>query len=582
MCGIVGYVGDERAAPLIVDALKKLEYRGYDSFGVTVNTGTLSTKKFEGRIIKNEKKVVSMSGTIGIGHTRWATHGEPSDINAHPHTDCNNTISVVHNGIIENYTALKQKLSKKHTFLSETDSEVIPHLIEDYYGKTHNLLKAVKQTVKDLKGSYAFLVVSSDSDMIIGVRNRSPLVIGYGWDGVMLSSDIAPMIGESHYVLYMEDGDIALASRSGVVIHTEDGIVERPMEPIPSAMKPVDKGGYHDFMLKEIHEIPFLAERLLSIRFGTPIGEIDSDGVMVLGCGSSYYAGLAFKYMMNDYFSLPIRVEMASEFIHSPNPLPKYVVAISQSGETADTLSSTNYAKKCGAYILSLVNSERSTLERMSDYAIQMDIGKEIGVAASKSFAAELILLYDIIKSFDRDYSLNRFDDTCGIERELSAVMNTPLLDSAVSILKRCDDTFFIGKNVWYPIALEGALKLKEISYIHAEGFAAGELKHGPFAMLTDKTPVVAICMNDKTYGSMVSSIKEIKSRKSPLIVISDHPDPDLIGAADVILQVKSSSYIGKILCVSVLLQLLAYHTAKSLGKDVDKPRNLAKSVTVE
>lgn len=580
MCGIVGYIGDERAAPLIVDALKKLEYRGYDSFGVTINTGTLTTKKFEGRIVKNEQKVVTMPGTIGIGHTRWATHGEPSDINAHPHTDCNNTISVVHNGIIENYVALKQKLSKKHVFLSETDSEVIPHLIEEYYGKTHDLLKSVKLTVKDLRGSFAFLVVSSEFDSIIAVRNRSPLVIGYGWSGVMLSSDIAPMIGNVSDVTYMEDGDIAVASTSSVTIYTEDGIVERPMESIPSIMKPVDKCGYTDFMLKEIHEIPFLAERLLSVRIGKPLEKIDPDGVMVLGCGSSYYAGLAFKYMMNEHFTLPIRVEMASEFIHSPYPLPKYVVSISQSGETADTLSSTNYAKKCGSYILSIVNSERSTLERISDYTIQMDIGKEIGVAASKSFAAELILLYDFIVSFNAEYG--KFDDTCGIEHELSLVMDTPMIDDAVSILERSDNTFFIGKNVWYPIALEGALKLKEISYIHAEGFAAGELKHGPFALLTSKTPVVAVCMNDKTYGSMLSTVKEIKSRKSPLIVISDHPDSELIGVADVILQVKSSSYIGKILCVSVLLQLLAYHTAKALGKDVDNPRNLAKSVTVE
>jgi glucosamine--fructose-6-phosphate aminotransferase (isomerizing) len=581
VCGIVGYVGRREAAPVIVEGLKKLEYRGYDSFGVATLGETVHLVKHKGRISENASAALRLKGKIGIGHTRWATHGIPNDVNAHPHTDCTGKIALVHNGIIENFTQLRrQLLARGHTFTSDTDTEVIVHLIEEAYGTKKDLLGAVQEVMPLLEGSYAILVVTPGDERVIAARNASPLVIGMGDGENFAASDMTPILEYTERVIFLEDGDVASISRGKVEIFHEGFLVTRPVELIDWSLEDVKKGGYQHFMLKEIYEQP--------LAFYNTVRSIDMEdlvkttgnpkSVTVVACGSSYHAGLIFKYLLEGSCGIPARMEYASEFKYYPPPIDGLVIGITQSGETADTLTALRQAKSHNCRTLAVTNVLGSTVSRTADTTIFMRAGPEISVAATKSFVAQLAVLMQITNCLCR----RRYDET--LQHAHQAIEEVLLMDltEAVNLCKEASSIFYVGRGPFYPVSLEGALKMKEISYIHAEGYAAGELKHGPFALLSEKTPVIALCMPGETYGVMISNIKEMKARGAPVIAIGCCTDTELPDIADIFIGVPKTPMVVQVLTALVVLQLLAYHTAVSLGCDVDKPRNLAKSVTVE
>ena len=581
MCGIVGYVGRRDAASLIVEGLKKLEYRGYDSFGVaTIETG-LAFDKHKGRISENDQSALSLKGKIGIGHTRWATHGVPNDANAHPHFDCTGTIALVHNGIIENYAELKRELnSRGHTFRSETDTEVIVHLIEEEYAKKKDLLLAVQNVVPKLEGSYALLVISNNEERIIVARNASPLVIGIGDGETFAASDMTPILEHTERAMFLEDGDIATISGNEVAIYNQGSHVTRPLELIDWSLEDAKKGGFAHFMLKEIYEQPqAFYNTLRAVNSETlPDFVYNPTYVTVVACGSSYHTGLIFKYLLEESCRIPVRLEFASEFKYYPPPVEGFVIGITQSGETADTLAALKQAKANNCRTLAITNVLGSSVSRVADATIFMRAGPEISVAATKSFIAQLAVLMHMVNNIS--------DRKCGdmLIHAHQAIEEILLIDltSAVSVCTGAKDIFYVGRGPFYPVALEGALKMKEISYIHAEGYAAGELKHGPFALLSLETPVIALCPPGDTYGVMISNIKEMKARGAPVIAIGCDGDSELPDIVDIFIPIPRTSPFVLVLTSLVVLQLLAYYTAVALGRDVDKPRNLAKSVTVE
>ncbi|MGD0079520.1 MAG: glutamine--fructose-6-phosphate transaminase (isomerizing) [Methanoregula sp.] len=581
MCGIVGYVGRRDAAPLIVEGLKKLEYRGYDSFGIATTGNSIALVKHQGRISENSGAAARLTGKTGIGHTRWATHGIPNDVNAHPHTDCTGTIALVHNGIIENYAELKrQLLSRGHTFRSETDTEVIVHLIEEEYPGRKDLLAAVQAVVPRLEGSYAILVISSSEDRIIAARNASPLVIGIGDGEIFAASDMTPIIEYTERAMFLEDGDIASLNRTGVEVFNREKRVVRPVELIDWSVEDVKKGGFAHYMLKEIYEQPqAFYNTIRAVNSDTiPWSSHRPPSITIVACGTSYHAGLIFKYLLEDSCGIPARLEFASEFKYYPPPVEGLVIGISQSGETADTLSALKQAKSHNCRTLAITNVLGSTVSRIADSTMFMRAGPEISVAATKSFVAQLAVLIQLINSLcDR-----KFDDI--LLHAHQAIEEVLLLDltEAVAACKPARSIFYVGRGPFYAVSLEGALKMKEISYIHAEGYAAGELKHGPFALLSPETPVIALCVPGETYGVMISNIKEIKARGAPVIAIGCDGDAELPDIADIFIAIPRTPVFVQILTSLVVLQLLAYHTAVALGRDIDKPRNLAKSVTVE
>ncbi len=581
MCGIVGYIGRREAAPLIVESLKKLEYRGYDSFGVaTLKTG-ITIEKHQGRISENAVSASSLTGKIGIGHTRWATHGVPSDENAHPHTDCSGKIALVHNGIIENYSSLKRQLQDQgHTFHSETDTEVIVHLIEDEYSKTRDLLAAVKATLPKLKGSYAILVIAEGEERIVAARNASPLVIGIGDGEFFVASDMTPMLEYTEQVIFLEDGDIVSLTRTKFEIFNNDKPVTRLVEMIDWSVEDVKKGGFAHYMLKEIYEQPqAFYNTVRSINKETLSGIIKHpDMVTVVACGSSYNAGLIFKYLFEECCGIPTRLEFASEFRYYPPPLKGLVVGITQSGETADTLTALRLANAHNCATLAITNVLGSTVTRVADTTLFMRAGPEISVAATKSFIAQLAVLMQIVNS---ECGWKDEGDLFQAHKAIEEVLLMDLSES-VNICRNAQNIFYIGRGPFYAVSLEGALKMKEISYIHAEGYAAGELKHGPFALLSQNTPVIALCMPGESYDVMISNIKEMKARSAPVIAIGCEGDTELAEIADQFIPLPKAGRLEQILTSLVVLQLLAYHTAQALGRDIDKPRNLAKSVTVE
>ena len=577
----MGYIGRRDAAPLIVEGLKKLEYRGYDSFGVATLGNGISLDKHQGRISENSSSASLLKGKIGIGHTRWATHGVPNDVNAHPHTDCSGTLAVVHNGIIENYTELKhQLLSRGHTFLSETDTEVIAHLVEEVYHKTNDLHKAVLEVIPSLKGSYALLVISTGEDRIIAARNASPLVIGIGDGEYFAASDMTPILEHTERAVFLEDGDTASLTLKGVEIFNQGQRVNRPVELIDWSVDEVKKGGFAHFMLKEIYEQPQAFYNTISAvdPDSMPSFIRHPDSVSIVACGSSYHAGFIFKYLLEEFCGIPGRLEAASEFKYYPPPIDELVIGITQSGETADTLSALKQAKSHNCRTLAITNILGSTVTRLADATLFMRAGPEISVAATKSFMGQLAVLMQIINGLcDGKYK----DILQNAHKSIEEVLLMDLTD-AVNLCKNAESIFYVGRGPFYPISLEGALKMKEISYIHAEGYAAGELKHGPFALLSHKTPVIAICMPGKTYGVMISNIKEMKARGAPVIAIGCEGDLELSDIVDCLITVPRTDLFVQILTTLEVLQLLAYNTAVALGRDVDKPRNLAKSVTVE
>jgi glutamine---fructose-6-phosphate transaminase (isomerizing) len=581
VCGIVGYIGHREAAPIIVEGLKKLEYRGYDSFGVASIGKKLEISKHQGRIADNGKIAADLPGKVGIGHTRWATHGIPNEVNAHPHADCLNRIAVVHNGIIENYAELKrQLLVRGHSFRSDTDTEIVVHLIEENYIKCGDLLAAVQSTLPALIGSFALLVIMEGDYRIIAAKRSSPLVLGVGDREFFAASDMTPLIEYTERAIFLEEGDVADITPKKIEIYNNNIPVTRKVELVDLTVDDVKKGGFPHYMLKEIFEQPHAYYD--SLRAVTaeklPAAVLRHEPVTLVACGSSYHAGLIFRYLIEEACTIPTRIEFASEFKYFPPPIEGLVIGITQSGETADTIAALRQAKTHNCTTIAITNVLGSSVSRIADHTLFMRAGPEISVAATKSFVAQLAVLMQMINLLcENKYNSILLEGHKSIEEAL-------LMDfsEAVSLCKNAKSIFFVGRGPFYPVALEGALKMKEISYIHAEGYAAGELKHGPFALLSPDTPVIALCMPGNTYGVMISNIKEMKARGAPVIAFGNEGDTELRDIVDLFISLPGTHTLTRILTSLVALQLLSYYTAVALGRDVDKPRNLAKSVTVE
>jgi len=594
MCGIIGYVGDKPAQSVLLNCLKRLEYRGYDSCGVAVVGGSLEMYKDAVRVAELERVAPKFDGTIGIGHTRWATHGKPSQVNAHPHLDCSGRIAVVHNGVINNFQRLKQQLTDEgHNFVSETDTEVISHLIEKYYDD--DLERAVEAALRDIDGSYAVIVMMAGNPDLVIARKDSPLVIGVSDRENFIASDVPALLDYTNRVIYLEEGDIGVVSRDNVKIKRKSKKVVGEEHQVLWKVKDAQKGGYEHFMLKEIHEQPkvirdTLGEYVAVVEPETKLTMItgtDREDMLIVACGTSYHAGLVGKYIIDELVGIPVRAELAGEFTYGQRVPGKTVaIAITQSGETADTLKAIKKLKGAGCQVVAITNVVGSTASRIADQTVYTRAGPEISVAATKSFIAELMVLYWLALYCCRA-DISKVDSlTTGLRQLPQKVQqvlgNEDEIKDYADYLAGYNKVFFIGRGINFPVALEGALKLKEVSYIHAEGYAAGELKHGPFALLGAETPVIAIAAQDGTYETMLTNIKEIKARGSPLMALAEEGDGAIEGLADCVITVPRVDPIFSPVVNTVALQLLAYYTAKKRNCSIDFPRNLAKSVTVE
>ena len=593
MCGIVGYIGNRRAQPILLNCLSRLEYRGYDSCGIAACDSDLKMYKDAVRVEELQKVSPPMDATLGIGHTRWATHGEPSQINAHPHLDCSGKIAVVHNGIINNYQQLRQQLTREgHNFVSETDTEVIAHLIEKYY--RDNLESAVEAALLDVRGSYAIAVLAAGEPKLIVARKDSPLIIGVGDTETFIASDVPAILDYTNRVIYLEDGDIGVITKDSIKVTGGGVTAGRKEHVIPWSRDAVQKAGYEHFMLKEIHEEPrVIRDTIGQYSLSTepvidlePILNGNLEDLSILACGTSYHAGLVGKYVMEELLGIPVRVELASEFNHCRRIIPSTAaIVLSQSGETADVLTAMKKLET-GTRTLVITNVPDSTASRVAGQTIYTRAGPEISVAATKSFMAQLIALYQLALScpgVNRSIRERLFTELRQLPAKVQEVLdNEYQIAKCAEYLSLYNNVFFIGRGINFPIALEGALKLKEISYIHAEGYAAGELKHGSFALLQQDTPVIAIVAQDNTYEAMLTNIKEIKARSAPVIALADESD-DVIGhLVDMVVRVPHVNSLFSPVVNAVALQLLAYHAARCRGCSVDFPRNLAKCVTVE
>jgi len=608
MCGIVGYIGKLTAAPILLEGLKRLEYRGYDSAGVAVlSNGSIQETKSVGKLERLEEMLREspLEGNTGIGHTRWATHGRPSDRNAHPHTDCQGNIAVVHNGIIENYLALKARLEAKgHVFRSETDTEILAHLIEDHY--QGDLVSAVRKALLQIEGSYAIGVICRhEPEKIVAARKDSPLVIGIGKGANLLASDIPAFLAHTRQAMLMEDREMAVITADAVAISSLSGdpVVRQPFEVLWDATM-AEKGGYKHFMLKEIYEQPRVIRDTLTGRYD-PDGNIDLSElnlgpqdvsritkVMIVACGTAYHSGMVGKYLIEDLARLPVEVDLASEFRYR-EPIvddTTLLVAVSQSGETADTLAAVREARRLGARTVAVTNVVGSSITREVSGILYTRAGLEIGVAATKTFMAQLVAMYLLAFHLARQRGVMTDEDLRPHLDELARIpgLVDKVLNShdEIQVLARryarCRDFLFLGRHNNYPIALEGALKLKEISYIHAEGYAAGEMKHGPIALIDENVPVVTIVTQGRVHDKILSNIKEVKAREAITIGIASQGDEEMRQILDHVFFVPACSPLLAPLLAIVPLQLLAYHIANRKGCDVDQPRNLAKSVTVE
>lgn len=597
MCGIVGYIGNRKIIPLLIDSLRRLEYRGYDSAGIGVIDSELSIVKSKGTIDELQRRLENFAckSRVGIGHTRWATHGKPSDENAHPHIDCKGEIAVIHNGILENFSKIKGKLmSAGHKFSSETDTEVLAHLIESNYNGDLEL--AVRVSLREIEGSYAVVVIhKNEKERIVVARNESPLVLGLGEDENFVASDVPALLKYTDRVIYLEDKEMAVLTKDEIKITTLDNrAVKREWKRIEWSLEDAEKSGYEHFMLKEIFEQPRAIHDALLGRVADNIlngNEVPFfDSIKIVACGTSYHAGLVGKYLFERVAKIPTIVEMSSEYRYSEptteNPL---VIVITQSGETADTLAAVREARKRGNKTLAITNVVGSTVTREADYVFYTRAGPEIGVAATKTFTTQIIALYLLAIYFGREKSLEPENSRALLNslRKMPRYAENVLEKSEIirETAKRLADShsiFFIGRNINYPIALEGALKLKEISYIHAEGYPAGELKHGPLALLTEETPIIALTPRDHTYEKMIGNIREVSARDSPVIAVAEESDKEIEKYVDVVLRIPDVESIFSPIPIAIALQLLAYHVAKERNCPIDKPRNLAKSVTVE
>jgi len=584
MCSIIGYKGKNSAAPILVDSLKKMEYRGYDSVGVaTFDNGGIMVRKGTGKVLEVNKNLAisEMAGKIGIGHTRWATHGGVTDKNAHPHSACKNNIAVVHNGIIENYKELKEELTVAgHTFASETDSEVIAHLLEVHHGK--GVRDAMIQTCKRLKGNYAFVAVFQDGT-IAGARYEEPLIIGVANDGYFISSDVLGFLQYTDKAVFLENGDICIVDNSKLEVFNFEGTpVAHPITQVAWELGDIEKGKYAHHTLKEINE-----QKITVVHAGRQDEEIiskfcdllaNAKSVYITGSGTSYHSALIFKYMLAKFAKIRAETVMSSESQYALASIEgdSVLVAISQSGETADVLDSVKLAKNQGAKILLIVNVTTSSLARISDAFLSTNCGPEIGVAATKSFTGQLALIYNITDRLCKGcLATARAEFAVAIENVIASQASVMRVAEQ---MKDCTDIYLLGRSIHYPIALEGALKLKELAYVHAEGIAAGELKHGPLALMEKNTFVIMLNPHDPTFGDTISNAHEIKARGATVIGISDRKD-DVYDHWIEIPQLKEESFYPIVEVIP--LQMLAYQLALAKNADPDYPRNLAKSVTV-
>jgi glutamine---fructose-6-phosphate transaminase (isomerizing) len=612
MCGIIGYIGERKAQPILLNGLKRLEYRGYDSAGICTvkgNKNSLSIRKLSGKIKALEQLLNKnpISGIVGIGHNRWATHGAPNQINAHPHMDCSGELAVVHNGIIENYSQLKAELIKEgHKFKSQTDTEVIAHLIEQFL-KNSRLEEAVRKAVLKLEGSFALAVISSqEPDKLIGARLGSPLIVGVGKKENFLASDAPAILDSTKDIVFLEENELVVLTKEGYKVCDFRGKeVNRKPVRINWDIAQAQKQGYKHFMLKEINEQPKILEGLLNVRIQKATNKIffeeqnipqeqleNIKNISIVACGTAYHAGLVGKYVLESICAIPVSVDVSSEFRYRDLLVGKeaLVIAISQSGETADTLAGVRQAKKSGAPILSICNMLGSSLTRESDGLIYTHAGPEIGVASTKAYTAQLAALYLLafylagIRDILPEEKINQYlQELQRIPKLQADVLKS---QNAIAMLAKRHSHFgsflYLGRNINFPSALEGALKLKEISYIPAEGYAAGEMKHGPIALIDEYRAVVCIAPESKVYEKMISNLQEIRARKGKIIAIATTGDEKIKEQTKEVIYIPRCPELFSPLLVALPLQLLAYHIAAKRGCDIDQPRNLAKSVTVE
>jgi glucosamine--fructose-6-phosphate aminotransferase (isomerizing) len=599
MCGVIGYIGKKNATPILLEGLKRLEYRGYDSFGFcVVNNRKLGVYKTKGKISESniKNKLKDLQGNFGIAQTRWSTHGKPSKLNAHPHLDCKGEIAIVHNGIIENYQALKNVLEKEgHKIISETDTEIIVHLIEKFY--KGNLEKAVMEALKLLEGAYGLAIVHKNENRIIAARKGSPLIIGIGKEEMFVSSDAAAILKHTKKVVYLKDGEIANITRNKFRVRNLDGgKVKKEVEEIKWTLGQIEKKGFKHFMLKEIFEQPESLENALrgrlkqsNIKLSLDININSIQRIIIVSCGTSWHSALIAKHLIEGFARIPVEVDYSSEFRYR-RPIVKkgdLVVGISQSGETADTLGAIREAKARGAKTLGIINVVGSTISREVDSGIFLHAGPEIGVASTKAFTSQLITLA-ILALYIQQEKGNKINKE--ILRELKSIPSKvkKILESTETIkkiakkFKNSKGFLYLGRGINFPIALEGALKLKEISYIHAEGYPAGEMKHGPIALVDKDMPALFLATKSPTYDKIMSNIQEIKARKGKIIAVANESNKAIGKFADYVIRVpETEEYLYPILNV-IPLQLLAYYIAVLRGCDIDKPKNLAKSVSVE
>jgi glucosamine--fructose-6-phosphate aminotransferase (isomerizing) len=608
MCGIVGYVGPQQASDVLLGGLARLEYRGYDSAGVAiVSDESLAVVRRIGRLV-NLKEVLAetpVPGNVGIGHTRWATHGAPNEANAHPHADCTGTIAVVHNGIIENYAELREELAAQgHVLRSDTDTETVAHLVEAYY--QGDLADAVAHAVRRLDGSYALGVVHLDEpDSIVAARKDSPLIIGIGEGENIVASDIPAVLEYTREILVLHDGEIATVTATGVRVVDDSGAeVEPEMMHVEWDLDAAEKGGYEDFMLKEIFEQPTAIRETLRGRMGDDgiiqLSELQMTDaelasirrVFIVACGTSFHAGVVAKHLIEQWARIPVQVEVSSEFRYG-DPIvdaETLVVAITQSGETADTLAGVREARKRGAKVFAITNVVGSRVTRESDGVIYTHAGPEIGVAATKTFTAQIAALTVLALKLaqangmlDSDRVNALWDELARMPEVVEAILGDANdIEACAAVYKDAVSSLFLGRGVGVAVAMEGALKLKEISYIHAEAYAAGEMKHGPIALITPEVPVVVVATQGHTYEKVVSNIQEVRARGAQVIAVATHGDTDICRHAEHVLYIPEVSESLSAIAATVPLQLLSYHIAKLRGCNVDQPRNLAKSVTVE
>jgi len=612
MCGIVGYVGDKEVYPILINGLKRLEYRGYDSSGVAiVNNGKPQVYKVKGKISELENFIGknNTNGTIGIGHTRWATHGEPNDVNAHPHVSMNGKFVIVHNGIIENYAILKKKLiARGYTFKSETDTEVLANLIEYIYlfGKT-SAAEAVRFALNKVQGAYGIAVICTDeADKLIVARKSSPLVIGVGNNEFYVGSDATPFIEYTNNVIYLDNDNMAVLTKGEVSIKTiKNDAIEPNIQTVDFDFDEIEKGGFDHFMLKEIFEQPKSISDTIRGRVDFSRNSIVLGGllpvmtkimnarrIIIVGCGTSWHAGLFGEYLFEEYSRIPVEVEYASEFRYRDPVIysDDVVIAISQSGETADTLAAIKLAKEKGATVLGICNVVGSSISRETDAGVYTHAGPEIGVASTKAFTAQVMVLAMMALFVGKaKYNIKPetysalISELLNVPQQIEKILkDTSVVEKVAEIYKDSPNFIYLGRGCYYPIALEGALKLKEISYIHAIGYPAAEMKHGPIALIDEKMPVVVIGANKRGYDKIVNNVQEVKARHGIVISIVREGDTEISKMSDYVIEVPNfTTAIGALITV-VPLQLLSYYIAVKRGCNVDQPRNLAKSVTVE